>query len=168
MLSDEDAALKLLNMSKVKLKKMVIEEIINQVVQLEGEHLQKFYIKIVGADNFVNIKNNTEILRRRICYKIQKDRFGGMQKIHQNRVNKLSKEVPADAKTSNKLNKYKPPHGTKIVRMWRGDKYEIVAAESGFEYQGKVYKSLTKLATVITGTKRSGPVFFGLKENANG
>ena len=168
MLSYEDAALKLLNMSKAQLKKMVIEEIINQVLELKSEDLRKLYIKIVGADNFINIKNNTEILRRRICYKIQKDRFGGMQKIHQNRINKLSKEAPADGTTSNKLNKYKPPSGTKIIRTWRGDKYEIVTAEEGFEYQDKIYKSLTKLAFEITGVKRSGPVFFGLKENANG
>jgi hypothetical protein len=168
MAIDEEAALKLINMSKAQLKKMVVEEIINQVLELEGESLRQLYVKVVGTDNFVNIKNNTEILRRRICYKIQKDRFGGMKKIHQNRINKLSQQTSENLTKASKLNKYKPLAGTKIVRVWRGDKYEITAAESGYEYQGQIYNSLTKLATEITGVKRSGPVFFGLKENANG
>jgi hypothetical protein len=40
----------------------------------------------------------------------------------------------------------------------------VKVLESGFEYQGEGYRSLTAIAMAITGTKRSGPLFFGLRE----
>ena len=44
--------------------------------------------------------------------------------------------------------------------------HEIFATESGYEYRGIGYRSLSEVAREITGTRWSGPAFFGLK-NAN-
>jgi hypothetical protein len=38
-------------------------------------------------------------------------------------------------------------------------------AEAGFEYKGERYKSLSEIARLITGTRWSGPLFFGLKQS---
>jgi hypothetical protein len=38
----------------------------------------------------------------------------------------------------------------------------VAVTEDGFEYGGKTYRSLTKVARVITGAHWSGPRFFGL------
>jgi hypothetical protein len=35
--------------------------------------------------------------------------------------------------------------------------------ENGFEYGGQRFKSLSEIARRITGSRWSGPVFFGLK-----
>ena len=34
---------------------------------------------------------------------------------------------------------------------------------SGYEYQGARYQSLSEIARLITGTRWSGPLFFGIK-----
>ena len=54
--------------------------------------------------------------------------------------------------------------GTKLVRKWRANRYEVIVLENGkrFEYRGEVYHSLTKVAEKITSTHWSGPRFFGL------
>ena len=57
---------------------------------------------------------------------------------------------------------YQP--GTRLVREWQGDTYEVTIMEKGFHFQGRHYKSLTAIAHDITGTKWSGPRFFGLKD----
>jgi hypothetical protein len=57
--------------------------------------------------------------------------------------------------------KIKP--GTRLVRRWRDEVQQVTVLEDGYEYQGQRYRSLSKIATEITGTKWSGPVFFGLK-----
>jgi hypothetical protein len=36
-------------------------------------------------------------------------------------------------------------------------------AVTGFEWNGTCYGSLSEIATLITGSRRSGPKFFGLK-----
>lgn len=41
----------------------------------------------------------------------------------------------------------------------------VVATEDGFEYVGKSYSSLSKIAQAITGAHWSGPRFFGLNRN---
>ena len=58
--------------------------------------------------------------------------------------------------------------GTRLVRQW-GDQVHLVNVQStGYEYQGTRYRSLSKIARLITGTRWSGPLFFGINsESAN-
>jgi len=42
---------------------------------------------------------------------------------------------------------------------------EILVVDEGFEYRGKRYESLSEIARQITGTRWSGPLFFGLKRS---
>jgi Protein of unknown function (DUF2924) len=53
--------------------------------------------------------------------------------------------------------------GTRLVREWKGQVHEVLAKEDGFEYQGEHFKSLSPIACRITGTRWSGPAFFGTK-----
>jgi hypothetical protein len=39
----------------------------------------------------------------------------------------------------------------------------VTVLDDGFEYEGESYRSLTEIAKAVTGTKWSGPAFFGLK-----
>ena len=55
--------------------------------------------------------------------------------------------------------------GTRIVREWKGKVHEITVTDSGFEYEGETFKSLSPIACRITGTHWSGPAFFGTKGN---
>jgi hypothetical protein len=53
--------------------------------------------------------------------------------------------------------------GTRIVREWKGKVHEVTITDSGFEYEGETFKSLSPIACQITGTHWSGPAFFGTK-----
>ena len=53
--------------------------------------------------------------------------------------------------------------GTRLVREWQGRTHHVSVLASGFEYEGKTYRSLTAVARQITGTAWSGPLFFGLR-----
>jgi Protein of unknown function (DUF2924) len=53
--------------------------------------------------------------------------------------------------------------GTRLIRQWQGKSYKVTVAKSGFEYDGQWYASLSEIARLITGTRWSGPLFFGLK-----
>lgn len=54
--------------------------------------------------------------------------------------------------------------GSRLIREWHGQVYEVTVLEKGYQWQGKTYRSLSPIAHLITGTKWSGPRFFGLKE----
>ena len=52
--------------------------------------------------------------------------------------------------------------GTRLVRQWRGRTYHVAVMDEGFLFEDRRYSSLSQIAQVITGTKWSGPRFFGL------
>lgn len=53
--------------------------------------------------------------------------------------------------------------GTRLLREWQGRTHHVLAVENGFEYDGRVWRSLSAIARSITGTAWSGPLFFGLR-----
>ena len=53
--------------------------------------------------------------------------------------------------------------GTRLLREWRGRTHHVVAVDGGFEYDGRVWRSLSAISRAITGSTWSGPLFFGLR-----
>jgi hypothetical protein len=54
--------------------------------------------------------------------------------------------------------------GTRLLREWQGHTHHVTVVEGGFEYDGRIWRSLTAIAREITGTPWSGPLFFGLRK----
>ncbi len=52
--------------------------------------------------------------------------------------------------------------GVQLVREWNGRTWHVEVLEDGFTCKGKTYRSLSAIARMITGTRWSGPRFFGL------
>lgn len=53
----------------------------------------------------------------------------------------------------------------RLVREWNGVTHVVDQVGDGFSYRSKTYRSLSAIAKDITGTKWSGPRFFGLKRS---
>ena len=54
--------------------------------------------------------------------------------------------------------------GARLIRVWKGERHEVQVAESGYLWRGRSWKSLSAIARAITGCRRNGPAFFGLRE----
>jgi hypothetical protein len=100
-----------------------------------------------------------------LAYRIQEQAFGSLGARIRERLRQLSR---AFEKGSN-LRAARAPHirpGTRLVRQW-GDRVHLVNVETnGYEYQGTRYQSLSEIARLITGTRWSGPLFFGIKNES--
>lgn len=55
-----------------------------------------------------------------------------------------------------------PIPGSKIIKMYKGRKLEIKVLERGFEFDGKIYKSLSAVSHMITGSNWNAFDFFKL------
>ncbi len=55
-----------------------------------------------------------------------------------------------------------PVPGSIITKTYRGKTIEVKVLENGFEYDGKVFKSISRVAMTIVKRQISGYVFFGL------
>lgn len=98
-------------------------------------------------------------LLKAVAYELQKNAYGGLKKSARARLRNIATVVNAKSNATSQ-----PNLGTRLLREWHGVTHEVVIEEKGARYRGKVYRSLSEVAQVITGTKWSGPVFFGLRK----
>ena len=101
---------------------------------------------------------NKVFLIRKIAWRLQELAYGGLSDDTQTKIRNMH-----DLKAKKTLKKSLPPVGTILEREHGNETHRVTVLRDGFEYRQCKYKSLTKIATDITGTKWSGPRFFGLK-----
>lgn len=102
-----------------------------------------------------------DLMRRAIAYRIQEKVFGGLSAASKRKL----KEHATQIEITGRVRPDSRPvvrSGARLVREWNGRTYTVTVTEYGFEHGGKTYRSLTKVARVITGAHWSGPRFFGL------
>src|SRR5262249_16907562 len=58
--------------------------------------------------------------------------------------------------------------GSTLVREWDGARQRVEVLDKGFAWNGNTYRSLSGVAFAITGTRWSGPRFFGLRGRTEG
>jgi hypothetical protein len=106
-----------------------------------------------------------DIMMRAIAYRLQEIAHGGASKVTQRRLMTLTAEFETGGTIAPPPGpKIKP--GSRLVREWHGRTHTVCVTDVGFEFQGKSYRSLTKIACDITGAQWSGPRFFGLTKRS--
>ena len=109
-------------------------------------------------------------LWRRVAWKVQEQRFGGLSTVARRRLDELidQLDVPLHGERTVRVRLGaprrggEPPVGTRVSRMWRGQEVVAVAVEGGWEHEGVVYRSLSGIAKAVTGAHWNGRLFFGL------
>jgi len=101
-----------------------------------------------------------DIMMRAIAYRLQEIAHGGLSKATQRRLMTLAAEFETGGKIAPPPGPRIKP-GSRLVREWHGRTHTVCVTDDGFEFQGKTYRSLTKIALDITGAQWSGPRFFG-------
>jgi len=106
-----------------------------------------------------------QYMTAKLAYKIQELAYGGLDAETENKIKTCAKEVTKKnaSPVAKKSHKFCPMIGTKIVKEYKDKVHEIMVVNDGFSYEGEVYKSLSAIATKITGTKWNGLKFFNLK-----
>jgi hypothetical protein len=103
-----------------------------------------------------------ELMARILAYRIQEQAFGGLNSKTRRRLDQIANAMGKNQNTAiAKMARSKP--GTRLIRSWQGKTHTVTIEESGYQYQGRQYRSLSEIARHITGTQWSGPLFFGLK-----
>jgi hypothetical protein len=57
--------------------------------------------------------------------------------------------------------------GTVLTREWDGHLQHVMVLADGFSWKGETYPSLSKVASVMTGSRWNGPRFFGLRDRSS-
>ncbi len=96
------------------------------------------------------------LLRLALAYELQAAVHGGLARRAEQRLAYLAGKNAAPGA---------PRPGMRLVREWNGVLHTVTIDEDGLiQWQGKTWRSLSEVARAITGTRWSGPVFFGLRQ----
>ncbi len=101
-------------------------------------------------------KLSRALMEKALAYEIQCAAFGGLS-------GAAKRALQAAAATKGKSTGSRPLNpGARLIREWNGIVHEVDVTGDGYIWRGERYRSLTAIACRITGTKWSGPRFFGL------
>ena len=107
------------------------------------------------------------LLFRILAYRLQADQFGDLDADIRRVLDRMGFEA-ADgfgrlvADLNRSRTELRP--GTLLTREWGGHLQQVMVLPDGFTWNGKAYRSLSKVAFAITGSRWNGPRFFGLRD----
>jgi hypothetical protein len=108
---------------------------------------------------------NRRFLESRLAYRIQELAYGGLKPTTVARLEALGEELDGGKPSRRKIRGDRDlTVGMKLQREWQGVLYTVLVTRSGYEWEGRPYKSLSAVARTITGTRWNGWTFFGLKK----
>ena len=110
---------------------------------------------------------NRRYLESRLAYRFQELAYGGLNPETIKRLEALGEVLDGgnQKKRGTRVDRDRPITGTRLIREWQGVEQIVTVTQTGFEWQGRPYQSLSAIARAITGTRWNGWVFFGLKNN---
>lgn len=143
--------------------KTMSNNVLKQIIDLKDKstnELIDIYTKLYNEKPMLNSKQQ---LIRDIAYRLQELKYGFLSEKSSKRLDSLANSI-SKGKTFNESSYYKPVNGTRICKEYHGQKYEVETTAEGFMCNGLFYKSLSALATKITGHKTNGLLFFKVKK----
>jgi hypothetical protein len=104
-----------------------------------------------------------EVIVPILAYRLQENAYGGL-KVSAARQLCALVEGERNGSEQSGFPAMRRKVGTRMVREWKGRLHEVSVLPEGYEYNGLTYRSLSVIAREITGTRWSGPAFFGLRQ----
>jgi hypothetical protein len=139
------------------------DQLTEQIGVLEAlsiEQLRSRWTEAYGMPPPANSRRDFVV--RGLAHRLQQDALGGLAPALRRRLVQLSLALESGGGDQFfAAPRIKP--GTRLLRQWHGAVHQVTVLENGFAYRGERYLSLSAIARTITGTRWSGPVFFGLR-----
>jgi len=104
-----------------------------------------------------------EVMVRLLAWRLQAEAFGGLDLPSERKLREIADALERTGVYEPKLRRDLSP-GVVVTREWKGVVHRVAVTTDGFEYDGRRFKSLSDVARTITGTRWSGPRFFGLEQ----
>ena len=157
-----------------------LREEIEALSRMTVPRLRERYVDVFGESSR---SYNKDFLRKRIAWRLQALAYGGLSERARRRAEELADDADLrvraprstqgrDAASAQRRGKPAtrpkrdprlPPPGELLVRDYKGATVVVRVLEDGFEYEGRVHRSLSPIAREVTGTNWNGFEFFQLR-----
>jgi hypothetical protein len=132
---------------------------INRLPTLDMPALRQRWAALFGDEPSPNLGRG--LLIRAIAHRLQEQTSAGLKPSTQRALDRVTENRSKEA--SQYIQQRRASAGTVLIREWRGVRHRVTVLDSDVVYRDRHYKSLSEVARAITGSRWSGPLFFGLK-----
>jgi hypothetical protein len=143
-----------------KMPNMSITDQLSSLPSMHKEALARLWRGLFETDPPSRMRK--ELMLQFLAYRMQEQEFGPLSERSHRRLCQVAKAIKDSANTF-LLQKIPIRAGTRLIRKWKDQVHIVNVEEDSYEYRGTRYDSLSEIARLITGTRWSGPLFFGLK-----
>jgi hypothetical protein len=134
---------------------------LEQLRELNSEELRKRWQTLFGAEPPPKLRSS--LIVQGIAYRLQEKALGGLKPATVRLLERIADDAAARLQTAPTPGKIRISAGTVLIREWHGTKHQVTVLQDGFLFRTKRFRSLSEVARTITGSRWSGPLFFGLK-----
>jgi hypothetical protein len=127
---------------------------------LSGKDLKVRYRSLYRSEPPPGLSRS--LLVQALAYRLQEVALGGLNRSTRRRLAKAA-SGSTDGPGVTPVPILQPEPGTVLIREWHGVAYHVTVLDHGVRYGGEHYRSFSQVARLITGTRWSGPAFFGLR-----
>ena len=130
-----------------------VEEQLGRLAGLSSAELRVEWRRVTGTPL---PRISPKLLRLALAWELQARSFGGLSRATTRTLDQLGRgeTLTAPARL-----------GMRLVREWQGRVHVVTVGEDQVvRWEERPYRSLSEVARAITGTRWSGPAFFGLKK----
>lgn len=135
---------------------------------MDSRALRQRWRDVYGTEPPPKIQSG--LLRLAVAYCIQEKAFGGLKPSTKRKLESYA-ALAADRRARGfKAKEHNSPTlsiGTQLLREWSGTTHLVDVVDDGFLWKGRTFRTLSAVAGAITGSKWSGPRFFGLNAKAS-
>jgi hypothetical protein len=129
------------------------DEQITALEALSSNALRARWSEVTGS---MVPKVSPKLLRLALAWELQARAQGGLPR-------ETTREL--DQRSRGRTKTARPFAGMRLVREWQGRLHVVTVGEDQVvRWDGREWRSLSEVARAITGTRWSGPAFFGLKK----
>ncbi|RKY19804.1 MAG: DUF2924 domain-containing protein [Planctomycetota bacterium] len=142
----------------------------SQIAQLPHLPLAELVTRYTAAFGTEPPIRQSVWLWRRLAWQMQADARGGLSDAATARLETLTAQLP---RTTRPVEGIRRPGdlvpGQHLERPYKGNTVRVAVLDSGFEWDGATYTSLSAVAKAVTGSKSiNGRLWFGLTKRKRG
>src|SRR5580700_2419818 len=130
------------------------------LMHLGQDNLNDHFRRLYGVEPPARMRR--PLLICAIAYRLQEKALDGLKPTTRRLLASVA-DGATERRTVHQSPRREIKPGTTLVREWHGVHHQLTVLEDGVQFDGARYRSLSEVARKITGSRWSGPLFFGLK-----